>query len=268
VAVGDLDGDAHLDVVVANHEGNDISVFLNDGAGRFQRQRRIAVGAGPASIAIGDFGRGHGADIVVVNRDSNDVTVLQNPCWDWQGSVEPGTRWITLSDGGSLEGWHKARPNHGTWYVENAAIWCERDEQYKTLLTDDTFGPGTLRVTVIPGHEGARLGIGYAHDEQSRGPLLMYTGDKFTWIRGYREDYPPDQPGNWLSFPGPTLAPDERVEFEVEYGPLRAIARVNGVELQELPGSENAGHIALHVWADDAGGFKDIAFRPTFVAEP
>lgn len=172
------------------------------------------------------------------------------------------TGWIGLFNGADLSGWHKVRPNHGTWYVEDGVIWCEPGEEFKTLQSDTVFGPGTLRVTVIPGHDGARIGVGYLHDDETRGPLFMFMGKNYTWIRGYRDEYPPNEPGNWLTFPGPDLSPDEPAEFEVEYGPTNAIVRVNGVELQQLPGIDGTGHIALHVWSDDAGGFAHVSFLP------
>lgn len=176
--------------------------------------------------------------------------------------------WITLFNGHDLTGWYKGKPHHGTWFVEDGVIWCERDETYKTLLSEQEYGPGTIRATIIPGHDGARLGIGYLHDEQTRGPLFMFMGDKYTWIRGYREDYPPTEAGNWYSFPGPVLQANESAELQVEYGPNGVILRVNGSILYELSGASGEGHIALHVWSEDAGGFTDVAFLLTTLAGP
>ena len=167
--------------------------------------------------------------------------------------------WLSLFNGTDLTGWYQDKPDQGRWAVENGLIRCERSAEYKSLLSKQVFGPGTIRATVVPDHDGARLGIGYLCPH---GPLFMLMGDKYTWIRGYREDFPPDQAGNWLSFPGPALKAGERAEFEVEYGPQRVVLKVNGIALQELPGVSGEGHIALHAWRDDAGGFTDIAFRP------
>jgi serine/threonine protein kinase len=167
--------------------------------------------------------------------------------------------WVSLFNGADLTGWYQELPNQGQWVVENGVIHCERTAEYKSLLSEQVFGSGTIRATIVPGHDGARLGVGYLCP---RGPLFMFMGDKYTWVRGYREDYPPDQPGNWLSFPGPVLKTGERAELEVEYSPQRVVLKVNGVVLQELPGVNGEGHIALHVWREDAGGFTDIAFRP------
>lgn len=159
-----------------------------------------------------------------------------------------------------MSGWYKDEPYHGTWRVDDGVITVERTDEYKTLLTEGAYGPGTIRATIIPAHEDARIGIGYLHPP---GSLFMVMGDKYTWIRGYREDFPPDQPDNWRSFPGPIPRAGESVELEVEYGPDRVLLSVDGTVLQELPGVEGVGHIALHVWKDDAGGFADIKFRPS-----
>lgn len=92
-------------------------------------------------------------------------------------------------------------------------------------------------------------------------------GDKYTWIRGYCKDCPPDLPDRWRSFPGPIPRVGKGVEIEIEYGPDRVLLSVDGTILQELPGVEGNGHIALHVWKDDAGSFSGVDYRPAVLAE-
>lgn len=166
--------------------------------------------------------------------------------------------WIELFNGRDLAGWFKRVPHHGEWYVEDGAIRCKRDEKYKSLLYEKEFGPGVIRATIIPAHDGAGMGIGYLCPH---GPIFMFMGDKYTWIRGNREKYPPEEPLNWLSFPGPILRANEPAELEIRYGPSAVILSVNGVVLQELEGIEGSGQVGLHVWKDDAGAFRDIPFR-------
>jgi len=72
VALGDLNGDGHRDIVAAGISGSANYLWLNDGEGGFPRA--MAVG-GPSSlrdsadIAIGDFDRDGYSDVVLVNTD-------------------------------------------------------------------------------------------------------------------------------------------------------------------------------------------------------
>src|SRR5439155_566200 len=73
VAVGDFNGDGHLDLAVAN-VGTDpsftdgsVSVLLGNGDGSFQTARNFPAGRNPSSVAVADFdGDGH-ADLAVTN---------------------------------------------------------------------------------------------------------------------------------------------------------------------------------------------------------
>ena len=76
VAVGDLNGDGHLDLVTANSNSSDVNVLLGNGDGTFGPEARYTVGAGPWSVAVGDFNGDHRLDLVTANTGSGDVSVL------------------------------------------------------------------------------------------------------------------------------------------------------------------------------------------------
>src|SRR5713226_1817210 len=57
VAVGDFNGDGHLDLAVANAGSGTVSVLLGNGDGSFQTARNFPAGSGPRSVAVGDFER-------------------------------------------------------------------------------------------------------------------------------------------------------------------------------------------------------------------
>jgi len=217
---------------------------------RFRRGTAVAAILMTASVSVGGWwlaSRQHGE-----TRAAGGSQVA--------GLASQDSGWISLFNGQDLSGWYKDKPFQGDWYVANGAIHCQRDDSYKSLYCERVFGPGTLRVTIIPGHEGVRMGIAYLHEVS--GPLFMLMGDKYTWLRGYRGDYPPNEAGNWLSFPGPIPSAGEPVELQVEYNAEHVVLSANGTQLYALPGVEGSGHLVLHVWKNDAGAFKDIAFRP------
>jgi hypothetical protein len=56
VAIGDFDGDGHLDLAVANYGSANVSVLLGNGDGSFQTARNFPTGSGPRSVARHRFG--------------------------------------------------------------------------------------------------------------------------------------------------------------------------------------------------------------------
>jgi type II secretory pathway component GspD/PulD (secretin) len=78
LAATDLNGDGHVDLVVADQGHNSISVFLCNGNGTFQNRTDYPTGNAPVSVAFGDFNGDGAADIAVANSGGNSVTVYYN----------------------------------------------------------------------------------------------------------------------------------------------------------------------------------------------
>ena len=75
VAVGDMDGDGHLDILVGN-DGQQSVVYLNDGAGSFPDRALRRHGAYQIeSVAVGDMDSDGDLDIVAgTDRQGNTPT--------------------------------------------------------------------------------------------------------------------------------------------------------------------------------------------------
>src|SRR5438105_15642329 len=54
VVTGDFNGDGRLDLAVANHASNTVSILLGNANGTFQPALTSATGALPLSVAVGD----------------------------------------------------------------------------------------------------------------------------------------------------------------------------------------------------------------------
>lgn len=106
IAVGDFNGDGHLDFVTANQESNNVSVLIGRGGGSFvpAKGAPIAVEAAPRFIMVADFNGDKKLDLAVVNSGSGNVSILLG---DGSGGFKPaagspvgvGSRPIALATG-------------------------------------------------------------------------------------------------------------------------------------------------------------------------
>ncbi|CAF1562361.1 unnamed protein product [Rotaria sp. Silwood1] len=77
-AIGDINHDDRLDIVVDNYGTNCIGIFLGYGDGSFQNQVTYSTGyqSFPASVVIGDFNQDNQSDIGVANFNANNVGIF------------------------------------------------------------------------------------------------------------------------------------------------------------------------------------------------
>jgi VCBS repeat protein len=72
----DVDGDGHLDLIVANADEGTVSIFRGDGTGQFSPRRDLAAGARPFAVAVGDMNGDGIADLAVGNEGDHTVSLM------------------------------------------------------------------------------------------------------------------------------------------------------------------------------------------------
>jgi len=75
IALGDLNGDQRPDLAL-NHNGNQLSILLNQGGGKFTSGSTYDLSAGAFAVTVADVNQDKRNDLIVASADS--VTVLLN----------------------------------------------------------------------------------------------------------------------------------------------------------------------------------------------
>lgn len=78
VALGDLDGDGHLDAWVANRANQPNAVWMNDGTGTFEKSEQELGNNQSWSVALGDLDGDDDLDAFIANRSGQSNTVWIN----------------------------------------------------------------------------------------------------------------------------------------------------------------------------------------------
>ena len=120
VALGDLNGDGHLDIVTANYGDSTLSILLGQGDGTFTPGTPIVSAGNTAMVVVGDLDRDGKPDLSVTRWSADLVTVFRGigdgtfsaTSLDFEVGDEPGFLIISdLDRDGSLD---LAVANHGS----------------------------------------------------------------------------------------------------------------------------------------------------------
>jgi hypothetical protein len=77
IALGDMNGDGRLDLVVANRDDNNVAVLMGNGDGTFKTPVTYPVGKSPSSVVVADFGGVGTSDLAVANLRDSTVSLLR-----------------------------------------------------------------------------------------------------------------------------------------------------------------------------------------------
>jgi hypothetical protein len=137
LALGDLDRDGHLDVVIARPKGSPSLVCLNDGTGIFGPACQGLSGSASNGVALGDLDGDGDLDIFLANGDHVAAQSEANEVWLNQGGTQggaPGTfglGWTQSSDLsisnclalGDLDGDGDLDAFIGTTHNQDSRLW-------------------------------------------------------------------------------------------------------------------------------------------------
>ena len=87
VDVGDVNDDGRVDIVVANYNSDNVSVFLGNGDGTYQTPLLFSVSPNPSSVVVADFNNDCKLDIATSSFSSNNICVLLNTGIDGANTV-------------------------------------------------------------------------------------------------------------------------------------------------------------------------------------
>jgi hypothetical protein len=109
VVVADLNADEKPDIVVANEQSGNASVYLGDGGRKFSAASGSPVSAGPHpnDITVGDFNRDGRPDLAFANHEAQQLTIVLGdgrggfapaPCSPLNVAVKPHPHGIAAAD--------------------------------------------------------------------------------------------------------------------------------------------------------------------------
>jgi hypothetical protein len=182
-AIGDFDGDGHLDLALPGRNVEPDAIYFGRGNGTFFAPRQIALTSPPLHVAAGSLGGDSRPDLVVTSRAANSMSVLlSNGLGSWAPAdtlVLPGTpagRRIAVAD---LN--HDGRDDIVVGYSNLASV--------SVWLTQPNGLPGPRTDLVVPATSMVDLQVADLDQDQVPDILWLqqpavFTGSPIQWFRG------------------------------------------------------------------------------------
>lgn len=161
IAVADIDGDLHMDLVVANQDDNKVGVFLGHGDGTFGSQMTFDTKMATDSIAVGDINGDGRPDIAVASSSDSSVNILINNSTQNNPAFQLGPPMLTSGRPESIAigDLHDLHPN-GT--LDLVVPFFDNGGKVKVFRYDKVTGLSNAQPPYMTPHAGSPWGIAVA----------------------------------------------------------------------------------------------------------
>ena len=196
LAVGDLNHDKNLDIVVANRCGVDSScqsagtatVLLGSAIAKFKAAKDISIGNSPSSIALSDLSSSGSPDLLVTSSTDNAVTVLHS---NGNGSFQAPTHYAVGNAPGALivaDFNGDGVPDVATANAQDSTVSVLFGKGDGTLNSSFALPVGTGPAALATVAGGSRSGLATANANSGSGPA----GTDVTVLANVRPNISPD----------------------------------------------------------------------------
>lgn len=192
VAVGNLNGDTNLDLVVANFGSDSIAVFFGNGTGSFQLSQNLNTGSGPVAVEILPGQGGGFPQIITANYNGDSLTGCtgsQNGSFSCSNQTGVGSNPIALVADDFLGNGSKTRAT--ALSGSNAVRFVESGSSFNVGQYPNSIASGDMnsdgRPDIITANYGSdNLSVLLNACAVASGNLIDFTGSRRTTLSVYR----------------------------------------------------------------------------------
>jgi YD repeat-containing protein len=180
IAVGEVNNDGKLDLIIANYFDDSVSVLLNNGDGTFVAKTDYAAGRSPSSVTLGDVNGDGQVDILTSNYSDDSVSVRLNngdatfsPAVNY--TVGSGPESVALGDVNSDGNLDLVVANYG--YGSDVSVLLNNGDGTFRAKTDYTVASNPKSVALGDVNSDGRLDLVTANYSDSSVSILLGNGD-------------------------------------------------------------------------------------------